>query len=110
MTDILAQLHDVVHYEILMVSCLLKDSTAANVDLVTPINCSYGIGGSPPSRIALAKTFHSSTQPLFCAPRISFLFPSFTICNDTKSSSTAICPPQKTSTRSLGKDLSPLAR
>ena len=30
------------------------------VDLVTPINCSYGIGDSPPSRMDLTKVFHSA--------------------------------------------------
>jgi hypothetical protein len=32
-----------------------------------------------PSRMVLAKTFHSSTQPLFCAPLSSFFFPSLTV-------------------------------
>src|SRR6266498_565354 len=110
MTDGWVELQNVVCYASLIVSCFLIDSTAANVDLVTPINCSYRIGGSPPSRMDLAKTFHSSTQPLFCAALISFFFPPFTVCNEAKSSNTAICPLQKTSTCSLGKDLSPLAR
>src|SRR5690349_7070983 len=110
MADMLTELANVVHYEILMVCWCLNDSTAANVARVTPANCSYGIGGSPPSRMDLANAFHSSTQPLFCAPFSSFLFPFFTVTKETKSSSTATCPPQNTSTRSLGKDLSPLAR
>ena len=56
---------------------VLSNSTAANVDLVTPIKCSYGIGGSPPSRMALAKAFHSFTQPLSCAPCFLFLLSIF---------------------------------
>src|SRR5690349_7237675 len=108
MADKLTELEHIIHYEIFTVCWVLNDSTAANVARVTPANCSYGIGGSPPSRIDLAKTFHSSTQPLFCAAFTSFFFPSFTETKETKSSNTATCPPQKTSTRSLGKDLSPL--
>ena len=40
MPDILTELEDVVHYEISTVSFFLNDSTAANVALVTPTNCS----------------------------------------------------------------------
>ena len=39
MTNVLPELQDVVHYEISTVSFFRNDSTAANVALVTPINC-----------------------------------------------------------------------
>jgi hypothetical protein len=38
-SDVLAKLKDIVHYEVLVVTPFLNDSTAAKVAFVTPINC-----------------------------------------------------------------------